>query len=151
MLRSFIALAFFFWVIPHITKVVLRTPLLLGFAAYMIGQTLLISAPTTGVLTYDILCISLCFDGFGFGILAMLAESLVALHVDAAERARVMAIQHMIIMLVTSPFGWIGGFLSEISRILPFVLNIGLLGTGFLVTLVYYPGTEGEDAPVNQS
>ncbi|MDR1444056.1 MAG: MFS transporter [Treponema sp.] len=147
MLRSLIALAFFFWVIPHITKVVLKTPLLLGFAAYMIGQTLLVSAPQTGVFTYVVLCISLFFDGFGFGILAMLAESLVALHVNAAERARVMAIQHMIIMFVTSPFGWIGGILSEMSRVLPFVLNICLLGIGFLVTLIYYAkNPETEDA-----
>jgi hypothetical protein len=58
--------------------------------------------------------------------------------VDTAERARVMAIQHMIIMFVTSPFGWIGGILSDISRILPFILNICLLGTGVLVTGVYY-------------
>jgi hypothetical protein len=56
-----------------------------------------------------------------------------------------MALQHMIIMFVTSPFGWIGGFLSELSRVLPFVLNICLLATGFLVTLIHYarnPGTE---------
>ncbi|MDR0710296.1 MAG: MFS transporter [Spirochaetaceae bacterium] len=145
MLRSLIALAFFFLVIPHITRVVLKIPLLLGFASYMIGQTLLIFTPQTGAFTYVVLCISLFFDGFGFGILSMLAESLVALHVNAGERARVMAIQHMIIMFATSPFGWIGGFLSELSRVLPFVLNICLLGAGFLITLVHYarnPGTE---------
>ncbi|MDR2377109.1 MAG: MFS transporter [Treponema sp.] len=145
MLRSLIALAFFFLVIPHITRVVLKVPLLLGFASYMIGQTLLISTPTTGALTYVVLCVSLFFDGFGFGILSMLAESLVALHVNAGERARVMAIQHMIIMFVTSPFGWIGGFLSEQSRVLPFVLNICLLGAGFLVTLVHYARNPGAD------
>jgi MFS family permease len=148
MLRSVIALLFFFLVIPHITGAVLKLPLLLGFASYMAGQGLLISAPEAGAVKYVILCVSLCFDGFGSGILAMLAESLVALHINAAERARVMAIQHMIIMLATSPFGWIGGFLSEISRVLPFVLNIGLLGTGFLVTLAYYakaPGAENTE------
>jgi hypothetical protein len=138
MLRSVIALLFFFLVIPHITRNVLKTPLLLGFASYMAGQSLLVSTPEAGPLKYNVLCVSLCFDGFGFGILVMLAESLVALHVDAAERARVMAIQHMIIMFVTSPFGWIGGLLSEISRALPFVLNICLLAVGFVVTLAYY-------------
>jgi MFS family permease len=86
------------------------------------------------------LLVSLLFDGFGSGILAMLAESLVALNVDVAERARVMALQHMLIMFVTSPFGWIGGLLSGISRSLPFVLNIVLLGLGIIVTLGYYRG-----------
>ena len=94
--------------------------------------------PGGGVLRYPLLCVSLLFDGFGAGILAMLAESLVALHVNAAERARVMAIQHMIIMFVTSPFGWIGGKLSGISRSLPFVLTAALLGAGIIVTLAYY-------------
>jgi xanthine/uracil permease len=80
----------------------------------------------------------------------MLAESLVALHVDAAERARVMALQHMIIMFATSPFGWIGGLLSGLSRSLPFVLNQALLLTGLGATLFYYRNRDrlpGEAAP----
>jgi hypothetical protein len=58
--------------------------------------------------------------------------------VNKAERARVMAIQHMIIMFATSPFGWIGGLLSSISRSLPFVLTMALLLIGIAVTLVFY-------------
>jgi ABC-type multidrug transport system permease subunit len=49
-----------------------------------------------------------------------------------------MAIQHMIIMFATSPFGWIGGILSGVSRDLPFMLSMGLLFTGIVVTLVFY-------------
>jgi MFS family permease len=138
MLRSVIAMTFLFTVVPRLTRLSLRLPLLCGFAAYMAGQTLLISAPAEGIARYIILCLSLGFDGFGSGTLIMLAESLVALHVDPHERARVMAIQHMIIMFATSPFGWIGGILSSVSRNLPFVLNIGLLFTGFIVTVIYY-------------
>jgi hypothetical protein len=144
MLRSIIALVFFFTVIPGLTRVSLRTPLLLGFAGYMTGQMILISAPVEGALKYGMLCLSLVFDGFGAGILAMLAESLVALHVNATERARVMAIQHMIIMFSTSPFGWIGGILSGISRNLPFVLNMALLLAGMITTLVYYQYVRSE-------
>jgi hypothetical protein len=71
----------------------------------------------------------------------MLSESLVALHVNKAERARVMAIQHMIIMFATSPFGWIGGLLSSVSRSLPFVLTMVLLLAGIVVTLAFYRKT----------
>jgi hypothetical protein len=138
MFRSILSLVFFFTVIPHITKVNLKIPLLLGFTAYLLGQTILVLTPTARVITYGMLGVSLVFDGFGVGILAMLAESLVALQVNAAERARVMAIQHMLIMVLTAPFGWIGGILSGISRDLPFVLTSGLLLTGFLATLGYY-------------
>jgi hypothetical protein len=49
-----------------------------------------------------------------------------------------MAIQHMIIMFATSPFGWIGGILSGLNRAYPFMLNILLLAAGIAVTLLYY-------------
>lgn len=43
-------------------------------------------------------------------------------------------------MLVSVPFGYIGGLLSDISRVLPFVLTIGLLLLGILATALYYNG-----------
>jgi MFS family permease len=138
MFRSVIAMIFLFTAVPRLSRFSLRTPLLCGFAAYMAGQALLVCAPAAGAFRYVILCVSLTFDGFGSGTLLMLAESLVALHVNPHERARVMAIQHMIIMFATAPFGWIGGILSGISRNLPFVLNIGILFIGIAATLVYY-------------
>ncbi|GHU22600.1 hypothetical protein FACS1894164_05290 [Spirochaetia bacterium] len=137
MLRSIVAIIFFWTLIPRIMKRGFRFPLLTGFICYVVGQTILILTPV-GIARYPLLCVSLLFDGFGSGILAMLAESLVALHVNKAERARVMAIQHMIIMGVTAPFGWIAGILSSISRSLPFVLTIILLAAGIGVTMLYY-------------
>jgi MFS family permease len=139
MLRSILALIFLFTVIPHLTiKGRLRIPLVLGFASYFIGQTILVFTPGLDPFRYIILCVSLVFDGYGLGSLIVLAESLVALHVNAAERARVMAIQHMIIMFVTTPFGWIGGILSQMSRSFPFVLNMCILFSGILITVFYY-------------
>jgi hypothetical protein len=58
--------------------------------------------------------------------------------VDAAERARVLALLQMTIMFVSAPFGWIAGGLSGISRNLPFVLNIALLILGIIATVLYY-------------
>jgi len=136
--RSVIAIVFLFFVVPHLTKGILKLPLLLSFIFYFLGQTILIIIPPVSSVKYIMLFISLVFDGFGLGSLMMLARSLIALNVDPAERARILAIIHVIIMAVTSPFGWIAGMLSGISRNLPFVLNLCLLATGFIVTLVYY-------------
>lgn len=143
MFRSMIAMFFLFTVIPRVTATIrLQKPLLLGFAAYFIGQLILtlIPAPerTLAASGYALIALSLLFDGFGAGILAMLAESLVALYVDKDERARVMAVQHTIIMLATAPFGWISGLLSSVSRTLPFTLTAVLLLLGILVTLRFY-------------
>jgi MFS family permease len=143
MFRSVLAIAFLFLAVPRLSRFTLKTPLLAGFAAYILGQSLLVSAPAEGFIRYGILGISLLFDAFGSGTLLMLAESLVALHVNQEERARVMAIQHMIIMFATSPFGWIGGILSGLNRVYPFMLNIVLLSAGIGATLWYYRKNNG--------
>jgi MFS family permease len=137
-LRSVLAILFLFFVIPRLAKGLLKMPLLLGFAAYFIGQSILIMVPVEGMMKYPLLCLSLVFDGFGIGILGMLSESLIAIHVNPNERARIMALRFMLIMMVTAPFGWIAGFLSDISRNLPFVLNLILLIGGIAVTLYHY-------------
>jgi MFS family permease len=137
-LRSIFAIIFLFFVIPKLSKGLLKVPLLLGFTAYFIGQSILIMVPVEGMIKYPLLCLSLVFDGFGIGILGMLAESLIALHVNPNERARIMALRFMLIMMVTAPFGWIAGFLSDISRNLPFILNLFILSAGIAVTLYHY-------------
>jgi len=136
--RSFVAIVFLFFVIPRLSKGILKMPLMLGFAAYFAGQCLLITVPVDGVLKYPLLCLSLVFDGFGLAALSMLSESLIALHVNPDERARIMAVRYMFVMIAAAPFGWIGGFLSNMSRNLPFVLNMTLLAAGAVITYAYY-------------
>jgi hypothetical protein len=53
--------------------------------------------------------------------------------VDAEERARIMAILYTVVLMITSPFGWIAGRISEIDRRLPFVLLAALVGIGILL------------------
>ena len=141
--RSLLAMTFLFTVVPRLTRAVnLKKPLLIGFAAYLLGQALVAAIPAegsgAGARTYALLGVCLLCDGLGMGILAMLAESLVALHVDPQERSRVMAVQRTVIMAVISPLGWIAGWLSSLSRSLPFVLTSAILIAGVIVTLVYY-------------
>lgn len=136
--RSVLAIIFLFFVIPKLSKGLLKIPLFLAFISYFIGQSLLIMVPVDGMLKYPLLCLSLVFDGFGLGAITMLSEALIALHVNPNERARIMAIRYMFIMLVTAPFGWFSGFLSDMSRNLPFVLNLFLLAAGIAITFIYY-------------
>jgi len=148
-IRSTVAIMFFFFVVPRLTKRFLKTPLLIGFVCLFIGMGVLILTPVEGPLRYVMLCVSLLFDGFGGAFLLMLAKSLVDLYVNPKERARVQAILNMIILAATSPFGWIGGMLSGISRELPFVLNLCILTVGFFVVLIYYRKNPQPDAPVH--
>ena len=144
--RSILAIIFLFFIIPRLTRGLLRIPLLLAFSGYFTGQGLLIMVPVEGMFKYPLLCLSLVFDGFGLGLLSMLSESLIALHVNPDERARIMAIRFMFIMIAIAPFGLIAGFLSDISRNLPFMLNLVLLTAGSLITYFYYLKTTDHSA-----
>jgi len=148
-IKSGVAVAFLFLVAPHLTRGLLKLPLLIGFACYLTGQTLLILTPVESPIKYAVLCVSLVFDAFGSANLMMLARALTALNVNPAERARIMAILNMLNMAVTAPFGWIGGLLSGISRNLPFVLNLALLAAGLCITMIFYRKKSGhaENSP----
>jgi MFS family permease len=136
--RSALAIIFLFFIFPRFLKGLLKIPLILAFSSYFLGQLILVLIPVEGVIKYPLLMVSLMFDGFGLAALMMLCESIIAIYVDPNERARIMALRYMFIMIVTAPFGWISGILSEISRNLPFVLSMIILVIGIIITLIYY-------------
>jgi MFS family permease len=151
MVRSVLSVVFFFTLIPWLTHGRhLQRPTLWGFLSYLGGQVLLVLIPaaTGGPAwsTYALLGVCLLLDAFGASILFMLAESLVALHVDRDERSRVMAIQRTVVMLVTAPFGWISGWLSGIDRTWPFILTSVLLALGIAVTSRFWVTTHTDPA-----
>ncbi len=141
MAKSILSIVLFFTLIAHIKQTKLKWPLYGGFISSIISCILLISISKTGVLGYLILSLSLVFEALGVAVLSTLRESLVAIHVDHTERSGIMALLQTTVMLVSVPFGYIGGLLSDISRILPFILSIGLLLLGILATAVFYRPT----------
>ncbi len=134
--KSTIMLIFFFSVIPLINRIHFKTPLVIGFLGYVASQLLLITAP---VGSYLFLISSVFLEACSFATVSPLIDKLTVLTVDAKERARILSILYVGIILITSPFGWIAGTLSQLNRGLPFILNIILfiLGAG----LAYHIGT----------
>ncbi|AUS97074.1 MFS transporter [Clostridium thermosuccinogenes] len=143
MARSILAILLFFTVVSRIRQTRLKWPLYGGFISSIIGCILLISISDAGVWGYVILSVSLVFEALGGAVLNTLRESLVAIHVDPVERSGIMALLQTTVMLVSVPFGYIGGLLSDISRVLPFVLSIALLLLGILATTLFYRRTSG--------
>ncbi|WP_203135739.1 MFS transporter [Microbacterium sp. JZ31] len=139
MARSLLSMLFLFTLIPRLsTGVDLKAATLWGFGVYLAGQVVLVLIPAASgaadARTYALLGVCLLLDSFGAGMVFMLSESLVALHVDEAERSRVMALQRTVIMLAAAPFGWISGWLSGMDRTWPFLLTSGLLLLGLVLT-----------------
>jgi MFS family permease len=138
MVKSVVSIFLFFTVISRIRQSRLKWPLFGGFGSAIVGNLLLISVAGAGIWGYVVLSASLLFESFGYAVISTLRESLVAIHVDPDERSGIMALLQTMIMLVSVPFGYIGGLLSNISRTLPFVLSILLLLLGIFATFVFY-------------
>ena len=133
--KSAIMLLFFFLVMPRLNKLHYQLPLTIGFLGFVISQVLLITAPVQG---YFFLLVSVFLEACSFAAVSPLVDKMVVLTVDPKERARIQSILYVGIILLTSPFGWIAGTLSEINKNLPFTLNISLFVIG--AVLAYLAG-----------
>ncbi len=121
--RSLVLLACLFWLTPRLNTLRFRRPLALGFAGYLASQVLLVIMPEK---SYLLLGISVILEAFSAAMVSPLLDSLLAVTMNAAERARLISIVYVAIILFTSPFGWIAGQLSAMDRTFPFILNIAL-------------------------
>ena len=138
MIKSLLVIVLFFTVLAHIKQAKLIVPLVGGFLSAILGALVLISVPGAGFWGYLMLSVSLGFEALGYSTLATMRESLVAIHVNPDDRSRVMALLQTTVMLVSVPFGYIAGALSDINRTLPFALTMALLLLGLVATLVYF-------------
>jgi hypothetical protein len=129
--RSMTMLGFFFLVMPRLRSIEVRKPLLFGIFGLIATQIVLISTP---VKSYLLLLVATVLEGCSVPIATTLLDKLTVIMVEAKERARIMAILYAVVIVCTSPFGWIAGELSQINRSLPFVLNIILLSLAGLLT-----------------
>ena len=130
--RSVVMLLFYFFVMPRIKEMNFRNPMLIGAAGFVISQVMLITMPQQ---SYVLLGVSTLMDAVSLSTISILIDRMVALTVDAKERARILAIIYVAVISFTSPFGWIAGLLSEANRNLPFILNMIMITLGGI--LVY--------------
>lgn len=129
--RSVTTLIFFFAVTPKLNRMEERVPMVLGLAGLVVSHVLLITIPPgRGWLVLLVTII----EGCSIPATTTLLGKMTVVNVDAAERARIMALLNAAVLLVTSPFGWIAGRLSTLDRRWPFVLATGLFVlAGFVV------------------
>lgn len=130
-LRSSIMLIFFFTIVPKIGALRFKKPLITGFILFASSQLILIATPEKG---YFFLIVSMLLEACSLSLINPLLDSMQVIMVDPKERARIIAILYVIVIALTSPFGWIAGILSSINRSLPFIMNIVLLVLGAVLT-----------------
>jgi MFS family permease len=142
--RSALLLVLYFVLVPRLNVRRFRNPMLMGFTGYIISQLLLVTMPAGN---YLLLLVSVLVEAFSAAMFRPLMDSLVIISIDKRERARVNAIMAVIVIALTSPFGWIAGQLSEMSRVYPFYLNITLFIIGAI--LVFAAWRINQRSPVS--
>ena len=136
MIRAGVMLLFIFLWQARINALPFKPPMIAGLALFILGQLLLVFAPRGGgVGTWAALVLYVLADAFGNAIFSPRKESLVAMCIDEKERSRVSGLLYVIMIGLCSPFGYIGGVLSGINRILPFAFN-AVLYTGCLILVL---------------
>jgi MFS family permease len=129
-IKSAIILTFFFTVLPFIKRVHFRHPLMIGFLTYLSSTFLLIIAPEQN---YFVLVISVFLEACAFATVTPLLDQMVVITINPKERARIQSIMYVGIIMLTSPFGWIAGYFSDINKIYPFILNLLLFALGIFL------------------
>jgi MFS family permease len=125
--RSITQLLFLFFVTPLIRDLNFRNPILFGLGGFIASQLILITAP---VGSYLFPLISIILEACSAAAVNVQVDRMFVVNVDESERARIMAIVMVIVVALTSPFGYIAGKLSEVNRVLPFVFNVCLFACG---------------------
>ena len=128
--RSIIMLIFFFVAMPAIREMHFKRPMLFGFAGYILSLVILVNIPEKN---YFLLLVSTLLEASSYATVSPQVDRMIAVSLDAKERARIMAIIYMIVIVFTTPFGWIAGALSQINRVLPFLVNIAFFAAGGLL------------------
>lgn len=142
-IKSAIMLIFYFTLMPTIAKMHFKLPLLIGFLGYVASHLLLVTSPSGN---YGFLIFSVFLEACSVAVVSPLVDQMVVLTVEAKERARIQSILYVIVILFTSPFGWIAGNLSAMNKNLPFYLNITLFVIGTF--LAYFAGRASQNNEV---
>ena len=121
--RSIVMLLVYFLIMPRLRRVDVRKAITWGFVGLVISQVILVLTPPGN---FGLLALSTLIEAVTFPLASTLLDTLVVVVVDPKERARIMALVYVMVILFTSPFGWIAGEISQIDRLWPFVLNIVL-------------------------
>jgi MFS family permease len=137
--RSLTMLGFYFFGMPRIKRWMAltgndeRVVMIGGFVLFAISQVILALSPTGAAWALFLVTF---LEGCSIPLVNTHLAKLTATTVDPQDRARIMSMLSMGVLIGVSPFGWLAGQLSLVNRRLPFVLMAVLLVLAAVVT--YY-------------
>jgi len=118
------------FIAPKLARVTRRWPIILGIIFHIAAIAALLLSPSER--NYPLLIVSAAFVALGTGVATPRIEAMYANTLVNEDRSLTNAVMAVIILVLSTPFGYIGGVLSGIGAHLPFLLIIAI----FLLCLV---------------
>ena len=133
---SAVMLAVSIFAMPTIARAGTALPLAAGAACAAAGSALLAASPVRGT---TVVVAATVLGGIGSALTLPLSDTLIANTVAEADRAKAMSVYYVLLLGLTSPFGWIGGILSSVSPRLPFAVMAAALAAAAGIALLVAP------------
>ncbi|MCL1830899.1 MAG: MFS transporter [Oscillospiraceae bacterium] len=134
-LSAVIMLVVLLGITPFLSKITKRWPIALGVAFHITATTLLLISPPTG--NYLLLIITAVCDAFGTAITTPRIDTLTTNTIVNQERTVANSVMHVMMLVLSIPFGYLGGMLSDIDTRLPFVMVFILFICCFVILHVF--------------
>ena len=124
-IKSLVTLLCVLFLVPRVTRMPSKYPLLTGFGVHIAAMSLLVFAPR-GAVGVAMLLISTLLEAVALSVLSPMTSSLLFINAGEEERARVCGLIYGTISLITAVFPSLIGLLAEISLRIPFAICAGL-------------------------
>ena len=133
-LNAVVMLAILLLVTPALSRVTRRWPIALGLWFHVAATAILLLAPPSR--NYALLVMSAVFVALGTSVATPRIDTLVANTIVNEDRSVVNAILAVILLVISTPFGYIGGILSEIDARTPFLLTLAIFAACLILLRV---------------
>lgn len=122
-------------VVPRIKIRSVRYPLFIGLGLHAAGITVLLVGEPLKANLLSIVFLSAIFEAFSIAILGPLTESMMSVVVPSEERARTNSFIISLILLISTPVGWMAGSLFQVNHAFPMILNLCFIVLAAILSL----------------
>ncbi len=121
--RNLVMLIIYLVFVPRLDVRAFRRPFTWAMGILIVVNLVLFSL---GYATFAMILLLVSVEAVALATLQPLIPTLNMQAMDKEERARMLGLTTMLILLVTAPFGTLAGWLSKMDRAIPMLLNVGL-------------------------
>ena len=133
-IASVTTLVVYLFITPRISLRFVRYPLLLGLSFHLSSIVVLLLGESFHNYWIGIVLLSAFCEALAIALLGPLTESIMAVVIRSDERARLNSFITALILLISTPMGWLAGSLFQANPTYTMVFNAGLMVVAILLS-----------------